>query len=197
MGFPYNQELINSSLTYTAYRQNISDELAQPAKDEVAEKMRGYIKKNVVLMDEYDATYKVSDNLKAALEAAPATTWLVLTEGWCGDAAFNVPMLAAIERAVPEKVQLRILLRDSNLELIDAHLTDGGRSIPKLIILSEDLQELGTWGPQPAALRSLMKVWKSEGLTLKELIPKVGEWYNADATRSVQEELLRLVRSYS
>ena len=197
MAFSYNQELITKAFTYSAYRQHLNDELAQPSKDENAEKMRSYTQKNVMLMDKFDTAYQISDRLKAALQAAPPAIWLVLTEGWCGDAAFNVPMLAAIEKAIPEKIQLRILLRDSHLDLMDAHLTDGGRSIPKLIVLSEDLQELGTWGPRPASLQTMMKRWKAEGLTLKELIPKAQEWYDADATHSVQEELTTLVQSYS
>jgi len=197
MAFPYNQDFINTAFTYGAYRQHINNELAQPPKDESAEKMRPFIQQNVTLMDKFDTTYQASDRLKATLQKAPPTIWLVLTEGWCGDAAFNVPMLAAIEKVVPEKIQLRIFLRDSNLELMDAHLTDGGRSIPKLIVLSENLEELGTWGPRPANLQTLMKRWKAEGLTLKELIPKVHDWYAADATHSVQEELTTLVQSYS
>jgi len=197
MAFPYNQVFINGSLTYSQYRQDINDALKQPPKDEAAQKMRPYIENNVVLMDKYDSSYKVTDTFKDTVKAAPATIWLVLTEGWCGDAAFNVPMFAAIEKAVPEKVQLRIFLRDSNPQLMDEHLTDGGRSIPKLIVLSQDLQELGNWGPRPAGLQILMKDWKGEGLGLKEIIPKVHQWYDADATHSLQEELMLLVKSYS
>jgi len=148
-------------------------------------------------MDEYDQTYRVSADLKAVFADAPATTWLVISEGWCGDAAFNLPMMAAIEKAMPEKIQLRLLFRDSNLDVIDTNLTDGGRSIPKLIVLSEDLKELGHWGPRPAPLQILMKEWKSEGLGIKELIPKVHEWYDADQTNTVQEELKMLIRAYS
>lgn len=197
MSFQYTTQLINSAFNYKSYRQQIADELAKPPADEAALKMRSYTQRNVDLMDKYDRDYKLSDQLKAALEHAPATTWLVLTEGWCGDAAFNVPMFSVIEKALPGKVQLRILLRDSNLELMDAHLTDGGRSIPKLIILNEDLHELGTWGPRPDALQDLMKSWKSEGLGLKEIIPMVHKWYNEDDTVSLQNELIRLVNSYS
>ena len=197
MPFPYNHEFINSSLTYTAYRQKIKDELAQPPKDEAARKMHRQIERNVALMDKYDTTYKVSDRLKNTLNAAPATIWVVITEGWCGDAACNVPMLAAIEKAVPEKVRLCIFLRDSNLELIDANLTDGGRSTPKLVVLSEDLKELGNWGPRPTRLQMAMKSWKSEGLGPKEIAHKMHEWYDTDSTQSLQDELTQLVKSYS
>jgi hypothetical protein len=197
MPFSYNQDFIDSALTYSAYRQGINDLLSSPAVDEHAEKMRPYIVKNVKLMESYDQTSKVTEALQTALEAAPATNWIVITEGWCGDAAFNIPLIAAIEKRFPQKVNLKFFLRDSNLELIDANLTDGGRSIPKLIILSEDFKELGNWGPRPAELQILIKNWKSEGQSLKEYLPKVHEWYDTDSTQSLQRELLSLVKNYS
>jgi hypothetical protein len=197
MSFPYNQQLLDNALTYNAYLQGIDDLIATEPADEAAQKMRHYIGKNALLMAQYDKTYKTSDGLKAALTAAPATAWLVITEGWCGDAAFNVPMLAAVERAFPDKISLHLFLRDSNLELMDANLTEGGRSIPKLVVLSNDFKELGNWGPRPAGLQTLMKSWKNEGLHIKEIIPRVHEWYDNDATRSVQEELTEMIKSYS
>jgi hypothetical protein len=197
MAFNYTPQFINSALTYSAYRQGINETLAQAPKDEVAEKMRHYIQKNELLMAQYDKDYKVSDLLKTAVEAAPFTTWLVITEGWCGDAAFNNPMLAAIEKLLPHKIKLLFVLRDSNLDFMDAHLTDGGRSIPKLIVLNDAMQELGYWGPRPAGLQILMAGWKGEGLELKHIIPKVKEWYDNDNTKSLQLELATLVKSYS
>ena len=197
MPFPYSEDLIKKAFTYQAYRTAIKTSLQQPPADEHEQKMRPYVEKNSVLMDKYDQIFEVTPNLQQTLSKAPPAIWLVLTEGWCGDAAFNVPMLAAIEKAMPEKVKLRLLLRDNNLDLMDAHLTDGGRSIPKLIVLSEDLKELGSWGPRPAALQSLMKTWKDQNLSLKQIIPKVQEWYEHDNTKSMQKEISDLVEIYS
>ena len=134
--------------------------------------------------------------MRTTVEVGPAVTWLVLTEGWCGDAAFIVPMLATIEQALPDKVKLKLLLRNQNLDLMDAHLTNGGRSIPKLIVLDKDLQELGTWGPRPSLLQIEMDKWKNEGLGLNQIIPKVHAWYERNETESIQGELIELVRSY-
>jgi len=189
MAFLFTKEFIANGLTYSDHRRQINEALALPPVDEAAEKMRPYFIKNVRLMDSYDESYHVSEDLKKLVEAAPATTWVVITEGWCGDVAYNVP--------APEKVKLSLFLRDSNLELIDAYLTDGGRSIPKVIVLNQNLQELGTWGPRPGALQVLMKKWKSEGLVLKDLLPKVQEWYDADNTKSLHEELSTLIKSYT
>src|SRR6185436_12705370 len=53
---------------------------------------------------------------------------LVLTEDWCGDAVNTLPVLAAISNRA-RNLDLRILSRDANLELMDAHLTGRSRSI--------------------------------------------------------------------
>ena len=189
MTFIYTPSLIRSGLTYAAYKQHLHDVLAQPPADDNAEKLRPRMQENIAFMDVYDRAYVVSDMLKKTIENTPDTIWLVIAEGWCTDAAFSVPMMAAIERALPEKIQLLIFLRDDNLELIDANLTDGGRSIPKLIILDKDLQEIASWGPRPAGLIAQVTAWKEEGLAMKQIIPKMHAWYDDDAARSIQEEL--------
>ena len=197
MAYHYTNELINTALTYPDYRSLIKETLSSAPTDAAAEKMRPHLANNALLMDEYDERYRVSPNLLDAVNAGPPTTWLVITEGWCGDAAFNVPLFHVLEKLVPKKVSLRLVLRDSNPGLMDAHLTDGGRSIPKLIVLSNGLEPLGFWGPRPADLQQLMKQWKNDGLELRELIQKVHGWYNADKTRTLQQELTRMVKLYS
>src|ERR1700757_2287617 len=131
MPFNYTTGYIKGHLTYDDYRQSIRDTLAQAPKDENAEKMRPHLVRNFALMDEYYNSCNISEQLKDTIKKAPATTWLVITEGWCGDAAFNIPTMALIEKAFPGKIELRFVLRDTNLELMDAYLTEGGRSIPK------------------------------------------------------------------
>ena len=197
MAFQYTQELLDKALTYAAYHESIVDTLSKPPADEAAQKLRPYFEGNFEVMKKYRASARVSEKLKAVMQDARPVTWLVLSEGWCGDAAFNVPLLAEIEKEFPGKVKLQILLRDSFPEVMEANLTDGGRSIPKMIVLDEELEVLDNWGPRPEQLQKRMKGWKDEGLGLKELIPKVHDWYNADETHSLQAELMTLVESYS
>jgi len=197
MAYLYTNALIGNALTYPEYRKSINETLSKVPADASAEKMRPHLKTNAALMDDYDQNYRVSPELLETVNAGPSTTWLVITEGWCGDAAFNVPLFHVLEKLVPEKIKLRLILRDSNLGLMDANLTDGGRSIPKLIVLNNDLQPIGNWGPRPATLQQLMKQWKNDGLELKDLIPKVHQWYNTDKTRSLQQELARMVKRYT
>lgn len=196
MSFSYDQDLISKGYSYQAYRKLLNDKMASPDANEQEQKLRPYTEKNIALMQQFDLSYRVGQELLSALQAAPPAYWLVLTEGWCGDAAYSGPLFNAIAEAAPDKVELRFLLRDSNEALMDAHLTDGGRSIPKLIVLSRDLKELATWGPRPAALSELMKGWKAEGLQLGDLIRNSAAWYLADDTKTTQAELEKMVSSY-
>lgn len=72
---------------------------------------------------------------------------IVLTENWCGDAMLNIPILLRLTEAAD--VNVRMLLRDQNLELMDHYLTNGkSRSIPIFIFIDEDGNEVSKWGPR-------------------------------------------------
>ena len=78
---------------------------------------------------------------------------LVLSEDWCGDAVNIVPIVGRLADSV-SNMDMRILARDQNLDLMDAHLTNGrSRSIPIVILLNDKFQECGWWGPRPRALQ--------------------------------------------
>src|SRR3982751_3424631 len=77
---------------------------------------------------------------------------LVLSEDWCGDAVNTVPVVAKLVALSPN-LELRVLPRDENLDLMDAHLTGTSRSIPVVILLDEEYREQAWWGPRPTALQ--------------------------------------------
>ena len=61
------------------------------------------------------------------------TEILVITEDWCGDAMMNNPVLRKIAEAAG--LDVRAVYRDADTDLIDRHLTNGGRSIPVYLLL--------------------------------------------------------------
>ena len=117
--------------------------------------------------DLWEGVYRratVSDEVLEELAALPGR-WhlLALSEDWCGDAANILPVVARLAESA-DNVELRIVSRDENPDLMDAHLTDGrSRSIPAIIILDEDYRERGWWGPRPEALQRWMM---TEGLQM-------------------------------
>ncbi|GAB3508844.1 thioredoxin family protein [Spirosoma knui] len=196
-------DLIASAMTYEQYVQLSTDRYANglSTSDDPhynTPEILGYTKLNLHRMSRLSKLTVVRPELQQALaQVTEPWTWLVLTESWCGDAAQIIPVLDRIAETSPN-ITFRLLLRDQNPDLMNAYLTNGGRSIPKLICLhSETLTEVGTWGPRPAGLQAQMNEWRSEKLSLDEAVERAQRWYNADQTQSTQAELLAAVTSWS
>ena len=75
---------------------------------------------------------------------------LMLAENWCGDVHRNSPALARITEAMPH-CELRVLFRDQNLDLTDAYLNNGYRSIPVMVFFDEQWNEIARWIERPHA----------------------------------------------
>jgi hypothetical protein len=116
-------------------------------------------------------------------------TWLVITEPWCGDASHNVPFIVKMAELNP-LITLEIQLRDSAESEIESYLTNGGKSIPKLIIRNELGKDLIIWGPRPAEAQALFHKLKGENLTLEEQKVGLQQWYNQDQGQTIQIEIV-------
>ncbi|WP_029036409.1 thioredoxin family protein [Salinimicrobium xinjiangense] len=120
-------------------------------------------------------------------------TWLVITESWCGDAAQTLPVLNKLAEA-SENLDLRVIMRDEHPELMDHFLTNGTRSIPKLIILNSDLDVIATWGPRSAAATKLVSDYKEKfGKIDAAFKTQLQMWYNKDKGASIINELIDIV----
>ena len=103
--------------------------------------------------------------------------------------------------AASDQVDLRLILRDEYPEIMDAFLTNGGRSIPKVVLLdAESKAVLGSWGPRPEAVQQMVMDAKKDLEQIEdesakkeryqELVAQAQKWYARDKTRSIQEEFL-------
>ncbi len=190
-------ELIGKTQTYQTYREMIDELLAENKTTGSIhnEAYLDYSRMNVKRMNRLDKTAKVSSELEKVIKSiAVPQIWLVITEAWCGDAAQNIPFLVKLAALNP-KIELRLILRDENPELMDEYLTEGARSIPKLIVLSEDLaQVMGTWGPRPEPLQVRLRAYKldSLGVSAKEFSEGTHLWYSKDKNESLEKELMHL-----
>jgi hypothetical protein len=131
---------------------------------------------------------RIPDWAFAAVPATAGRKLLVIAEDWCGDASNTVPIVAKLADMSPG-LELRIILRDENPEVMDQYLTNGARSIPIVIALNDDLQEIGHWGPRPDQLQAW--VMANRGTMPKaELYPQVRKWYARDRGETTLREVL-------
>lgn len=190
------EQSITKSYTYKAYR-DLVDTLITESKstgDTQSDEILAYSKLNAQRMNRLDKTVVVTDEVKEGLKnISKKYIWLVLSEGWCGDAAQILPVMNKMAEVTPF-VELKIVLRDENKELMDHYLTNGGRSIPKMIILEADtMEEVSNWGPRPSGAVALVEDLKNKyGGINEELKTALQKWYNDDKGVSIQKEILEL-----
>jgi hypothetical protein len=187
---------LEKAISYEAYKQLVEDLLAagKVTGPNQSEAMVHYTELNEQRMHRIEKTMQILPAVQEQMVSIDTPQiWLVLTEGWCGDAAHSLPVMQALAGLNP-RISLRLLLRDENLELMDRYLTNGvSRSIPKLIALDPETgQELFTWGPRPAALQETFQGMRSEGLPFDVIKEELQRWYNKDKTAAVQQELAGL-----
>jgi hypothetical protein len=190
------QEHIQKGYSYEAYRA-IVDSLLKENKStgpNQSESLLNYTKLNVQRMNKWDKIIKLDEELIAIARSINTPIhWVVLTEGWCGDAAQNLPVIAKVAALNPH-IKLTLLLRDENPEVMEAYLTKGGKSIPKLIMLNEDLEPLKTWGPRPGIVQNMLFEMKSESnYSYDTFAVAAHTWYAKDKGKTLQQELKALL----
>lgn len=131
---------------------------------------------------------RIPDWASAAVPPGTVRKLLVIAEDWCGDASNTVPIVAKFANLVPG-IELRVILRDQNPEVMDQYLTNGARSIPIVIALDESFQEIGHWGPRPTELQTWVMANRAT-LPKSELYPQVRRWYARDRGETTLREVL-------
>jgi hypothetical protein len=194
------KEYIEKSMTFAEYIKLIDDLLldGKTTGTNQSDAMFNYGKLNRQRMHRLEKTVLLNESLaEKARKIERKQIWLVITEGWCGDAAQNIPIIEKIA-AASDNVETRYVLRDENLELMDAYLTNNARSIPKLIALDADsLEEIGIWGPRPQSAMDLFIELKHQGLEKPLIMENLQRWYIADKNQSIQAEFENLLDEWT
>lgn len=208
-----DKKYAQKSLSYQEYRQlgqQLLDKGTTTNGDNSPEILE-YANMNMHRMNRLDKTVSVNEKVKNALAHLPSTEkyyWFVLTESWCGDASQIVPVMNKIAEVAGDKLELRLLLRDENTELMDNFLTNGGRAIPKLIFIKEEketttpttkLKIIGSWGARSVEGQKIVNAYKEsvkqnpEKEDFKAFSEALHGWYAKDKTQSTQNELAQLL----
>jgi hypothetical protein len=185
------QSYFENGIDFETYFEQMKSYLAEP---NLEDPYFDYTKLNLQRISRILKQIKLDDKWKEVLPLLHhPIKWLVISEFWCGDAAQLLPVLHSIAQASNRKIDLKIVFRDQNLPLIDAHLSFGGRAIPKVIQMDKYHTITGTWGPRPLAVQGLVKKWKEEYETKELFAEQLHKWYFEDKQVSAQKDLFKLI----
>ncbi len=131
-------ERFNQGMTYEEYREQMT--------------------RNRERFDQTEAAVKLDSSDVQAFKALPQPiNVLVIAEDWCGDVISNLPVLGKLAAASDGKLNVRVFLRDQNLDLIDQYLKEGKyRSIPVFVFFDNDFKELGHMIERPASVTEML-----------------------------------------
>jgi len=197
-----DESLIEKSLkngfSYTEYRNHVTqllmDGLSTGATQ--SEDLTHYTTLNEVRMNRLDKTIKLPEDIKNRLaNLKKEHVLLVISEGWCGDAAQILPIINKMAEA-SDKLSIEVVLRDENADLMDAYLTNGARSIPKMVLLDDALNARASWGPRPQGGAQLIRDYKEKfGAIDQQVKTDLQKWYLQDKGYSTMEEITLLLEN--
>ena len=198
--YPVDSTLLDGGFSYSEFVE-LTERLVQENRTTGANQSEEYLAYTRICLQRmirWNKTSKVSEALEQLLlQVNQPQVWLVITEAWCGDGAQSIPHLAKLADLNP-LITIKIVLRDEHPDLMDAYLTNGNRSIPKLVAMTADLQqELFTWGPKPKYLLDLHAAFKqnSEGQSYSDFLEEVHLWYAKNKQKDLESEIYPLISS--
>ncbi|MFA7290562.1 MAG: thioredoxin family protein [Melioribacteraceae bacterium] len=192
----FKDKIPHNGFTYREYQNRFEEKVNSDSSSLEGEELEkyNYTKLNLQRTSRVHKTYKVSEELKTVLSKInKPQLWMVLTESWCGDSAQNLPYIAMISEA-SDKIDLRILERDANLEIMDQYLTNGiSRSVPKLIAFDSEGNEIFQWGPRPVEAQKIVENAKLNNLPKEKFIEELHLWYGRNRGKAIETEFFELL----
>lgn len=187
--YDYRSYLLQA-IDYSEYKMRMADNF-NTTRDE---KVKGYIQLNQRRMHRVEKTYTISQEVTNQLKSLKHKIyWLILTEHWCGDASQSLPVFNAIAEASNGIIEMKLLYRDQHSDLMDKYLTNGTKSIPKLIQLDKHFNVTGIWGPRPGIAQKLVKELRSNSESVSTYGNQLHLWYAKDKQKSLESEIVKLL----
>jgi thioredoxin-like negative regulator of GroEL len=181
---------LQKGIGYNQYKRQMAEDLLNNTDPKIKE----YINLNQHRMSRVEKTYHVSAALAQHVQRLTHKThWLILTEHWCGDAAQTLPAFQKVATLSNGMIEMKLVYRDENPELMDAYLTGESRSIPKLIQLDAHHNVTGIWGPRPNEAQKLVKELISNPATAATYSTELHKWYALDKQKALEAEITKLV----
>lgn len=189
-----------NSYSYSEYKKLVSDLLKEGKSTGMtqSEQLTHYSLLNEARVRRLDKTIKISEENVLKLRALDKQyIWLVIAEGWCADGAQILPIFDKMALDSDKKIELKIVLRDDNEELMSHFLTNGARAIPKLIVIDKETGDVvADWGPRPkGAVELIQNYKKAHGVVDETAKADLQMWYLHDKGLTVQDEVMSIMQS--
>ena len=186
-----------SVFTYPQFIEWV-EQLVQDGKtsgDNQTDDLISFTALNLKRMQRIDKTMQMAPELMNCLRQLDPQRWWVITEAWCGDSAQSLPVIGAMAANSGGVIDLNIMLRDENPAIMDDYLTNGGKSIPKLVVFDNAGNELFTWGPRPKSAQEILLSWKNNpnGKSWEEFERELHGWYTKNKQQEIQAEFVQLL----
>jgi hypothetical protein len=183
-----------NTYSYEAYREKVSKDLHDKLQNLPEDHLIQYIQLNETRMNRLDKTINLTDEVSLKLQQLKQKyTFYVISEGWCGDAAQILPVINKIA-SFTSLIDLKIIFRDENIDIMNQYLTNGTQSIPILVIFDANDNQIAVWGPRPKDAAAIIIEDKlkngkvtDEGKTALQL------WYTKDKGITIQNEIIALL----
>jgi len=188
---------VQTAMSYSEYR-NLVTELAETKSNTgpvQTEALINYTQLNDRRMNRWDKRLKIPVEIEEAIaKIDEKLTFLVLTESWCGDASPSLPVMNKIAE-LNSNIEFKVVLRDEHLDLMNEFLTNGGMSIPKLIIVDNGQEKvIADWGPRPSIATKMVEDYKAEhGKLSPEFKEDLQVWYNKNKGENILEDIVGLL----
>jgi len=187
--------VVRNGLDVDGYMAQWREKNALPMKglDPVARRTRFYSKYNLERQERVESIWSASDAFAKAVMAAPGPSdWLFITDDWCVDSAYSLPLVlwGAQQR---DDITLRIHLKDDHPEIMDLFLTNGKRSIPKWVGINPEGEIQFSWGPQPDAIRDIRQRLMDDGAEGRVVSATTVDWYADEGWLEVERELTNVL----
>lgn len=191
------EKSLQTAQSYTEYKKMVLELLKEGKSTGINqnEDLVHFTKLNNQRMKRLDKQTKLNEEtLSKTQKINRDFTWLVLTESWCGDAAQTLPVINKFAEA-NQNIDLKVVLRDENEELMNKFLTNGNKSIPKLIVVDNNSKEVvGSWGPRSAKATQMVIDYKEKhGKIDAKLKMDLQNWYNEDRGLHIEMEMVELI----
>ena len=194
------EQSLEKSMSYKEYRilvQQLLEENESTGNTQ-SESLLNYSQLNDRRMHRWDKTLRVPEDIERKIKKFDKEiTWLVIAESWCGDAAHVLPVINKMTE-LNSNINLRIVIWDENMDLMNQFLTNGSQSIPKLIVLQKDtLEVLTIWGPRPSNATKMVEDYKKEHGSLDTAFKEdLQMWYNKDKGINIMQDLVFLLEKF-